>query len=166
MRSERCGSRGDPNSRPREEDALLPGVDVRNVRQGSRNSSKRDHAILSALAIRRGKGVCILDNRELSRGIWVVRLQRHPVQSRIPLARRNIRVAQDHARVDSHSRRTPGHSASRQSRFATRLGPCAGLREGAMADAAARESRRISSSRPASSIRCATSSSRPARCSI
>ena len=54
-----------------------------------------------------------------------------------PHARRDLRVAQDHARADPHPRRTAGDAASRQSRFAPRLGSCARLRAGAMADAAA-----------------------------
>ena len=55
-----------------------------------------------------------------------------------PHARRDFRVAQDHSRVDAHQGRTAGHSASRQSGFAARLGTCARLRARAVADAAAR----------------------------
>ena len=62
----------------------------------------RDDAVLSALALRRGQGLRLLDHGELPRGLRAVRLQRHPVQSRVAAARRDVRHAQDHARPGAH----------------------------------------------------------------
>ena len=45
-------ARGDPHPRAREEDALLPGVDVRAVRPGAGDAADGDDAVLSALALR------------------------------------------------------------------------------------------------------------------
>ena len=59
---------------------------------------KRDHAVLSALALRRGQALRLLDHGELPRGLRHVRLQRHPVQPRVADPRRDLRHAQDHAR--------------------------------------------------------------------
>ena len=59
---------------------------------------KRDDAVLSALALRRGQALRLLDHGELPRGLRHARLERHPVQSREPDARRDVRHAQDHAR--------------------------------------------------------------------
>ena len=39
-----------------------------------------DHAVLSALALRGGQAVWLLDHRQLPRGLRHVRLERHPVQ--------------------------------------------------------------------------------------
>ena len=41
---------------------------------------KRNHALLSAQPLRRRQALCLLDHRELPRGLWHARLQRHPVQ--------------------------------------------------------------------------------------
>ena len=46
-------ARGDPHPRPGEEDALLSGVDLRAVRPGAGDAADGDHALLSALALRR-----------------------------------------------------------------------------------------------------------------
>ena len=58
----------------------------------------RDHAVLPALALRRGQALRLLDHGELPRGLRHVRLQRHPVQPRVAAPRRDLRHAQDHAR--------------------------------------------------------------------
>ena len=47
----------------------------------------------------RRQGLCPLDHRQLSRGLWHVCLQWHSVQSRVADPRRNIRHAQDHPRA-------------------------------------------------------------------
>ncbi len=44
------------------------------------------------------QALCLLDHGELSRGLRHACLERHPVQSRKPDARRDVRHAQDHAR--------------------------------------------------------------------
>ena len=58
----------------------------------------RDDAVLSAQPLCRSEALRLLDHGELSRGLWHPRIERHPVQSREPAARRNIRHAQGHAR--------------------------------------------------------------------
>ena len=78
---------------------VLPGLDVGDVRQGPGNSAVGNHAVLSALALRRRQALCLLDHGELSRGLRHSRLERHPVQSREPDPRRNLRHAQDHRGV-------------------------------------------------------------------
>ena len=42
--------------------------------------AEREHAVLSALALRRRQALCLLDHGELPRGLWHARLERHPVQ--------------------------------------------------------------------------------------
>ena len=49
------------------------------------------------VALCRGEALCLLDHGELSRGLWHPCLERHPVQPRKPVARRNLRDPQDHA---------------------------------------------------------------------
>ena len=63
---------------------------------------RETHPVLSALALWRGQGVRLLDHGQLPRGLRPVRLQRHPVQSRVADAGRDLRVAQDHPRIDPH----------------------------------------------------------------
>ena len=59
-----------------------------------------DHAVLSALALRRGQALRLLDHRELPRSLRHARLERHPVQSREPDPRRDLRhAARSRARV-------------------------------------------------------------------
>ena len=60
---------------------------------------KETHAFLSALALRRGEALRLLDHGQLPRGLRHVRLQRHPVQPRVAAPRRDLRHAQDHARL-------------------------------------------------------------------
>jgi GDPmannose 4,6-dehydratase len=48
------------------QDALLSGFDLGNVRQGSGDAAEGDHSFLSAFALWGGKGLCALDNRQLS----------------------------------------------------------------------------------------------------
>ena len=79
--------------------ALLPGVDVGAVRQGRPgNAAARDDAVLPAQPVCRREAVRLLDHGQLPRGIWPARVERHPVQPREPVARRDLRDPQDHAR--------------------------------------------------------------------
>ena len=50
------------------------------------------------------KVYALLDHGQLPRGLRHVCLQRHPVQSRVADARRDLRDAQDHARAGAHQR--------------------------------------------------------------
>ena len=45
------------------------------------STATRNHTVLSALAVRRGKAVRILDYGELSRSVWAIRVQRNCLQS-------------------------------------------------------------------------------------
>src|SRR4029077_14438808 len=117
--------------------AVLPGFYFGIIWPGSRITSIRSNAILSAFALRRGKALCILDYGELSRGVWTLRMQRHPLQPRIPDTRRNFRYTQDHAR--------PGASEGRLARLPVpgefgckaRLGARTRFRGNAVVDASA-----------------------------
>ena len=64
-----------------EQDAILPGFDVRALRQGAGNPATRNHALLSPQSLRRGKALRLLDHRQLSRSLWHACLERHSVQS-------------------------------------------------------------------------------------
>ena len=89
----------DPHSRHGKEDAVLSGLDLGALRPGAGSAAEGDDAVLSALALWRRQALRLLDHGELPRGLRHVRLERHPVQSREPDPRRNLRHAQDHARV-------------------------------------------------------------------
>ena len=65
-------------------------------------AAEGNDAVLSALALRRGQALRLLDHGQLPRGLRHVRLQRHPVQSRVAAPRRDVRHAQDHARAGAH----------------------------------------------------------------
>ena len=56
----------------------------------------RDDAVLPALALRRRQALRLLDHGQLPRGLRDVRLQRHPLQPRVPPSGRDLRHAQDH----------------------------------------------------------------------
>ncbi len=71
---------GDPHPRHGEGDAVLPGLDLGALRPGAGGAAAGDHAVLSALALRRGQALRLLDHGELPRGLRHVCLQRHPVQ--------------------------------------------------------------------------------------
>ncbi len=68
-------------------------------------AAERGHAVLPALALRRGEGLLVLDDPQLPRGLRHVRGQRHPVQPRVAAARRDLRDAQDRAGGGPRSRR-------------------------------------------------------------
>ena len=78
--------------------AFLPGVVVRDVRQGRRDAADGDDAVLPAQPLRRGQGLRLLHHAELPRGVRDVRGERHPVQPRVAAPRRDVRHPQDHAR--------------------------------------------------------------------
>ena len=80
----------DPLPRTREEDALLPGVDVRALRARAGDAPDRGRRRSTrALSLRLRQALRLLDHGELPRGLRHVRLQRHPVQPRVPAPRRD-----------------------------------------------------------------------------
>ena len=66
---------------------------------------KETTPLLPAIALRRRQDVRLLDRRQLPRSLRHVRLQRHPVQPRIPPSRRNLCHPQDHPRPRPHQGR-------------------------------------------------------------
>ena len=108
---------GHARARPR--GALLPGVVLRALRQGRRDAPDREDAVLPAQPLRGRQALCLLDHGELPRGLRHARLQRHPVQPRIADPRRDVRVAQDHARSHANHRGAAELSVSRQPRCAS-----------------------------------------------
>ena len=154
-------ARGDPHPAVSSSDALLPGLDLGAVRQGPGDAAARDDAVLPAQPLCRRQALRLLDHGELSRGLWHARLERHPVQSREPDPRRDLRHAQDDPRRRGDRARPAEEALSRQSRREARLGPCARLCRGHVADAAAGRSPTITCSRPARRTPCASSSSAP-----
>ncbi len=77
-------ARGDARGLPR--GPLLPGVVERDVRQGPRGPADREHAVLPALALRRGQGLRPLHHGQLPRVLRPARDQRHPLQPRVARA--------------------------------------------------------------------------------
>ncbi len=157
-------ARDHPHSRTLEENPLLPGLVLRAVRKGRRDPAARVDPVLSALALRRREALRVLDHRQLPRGLRPVRLQRHPFQPRVPAPGRDFRDAQDHARPRPDQARARGDDLAREPGGQARLGPRPGLRRDDVADAPAKRSPPITSSRPAASTRCGNSS-RPPRAS-
>src|SRR5262249_22614489 len=127
--------RGDTGARARAADAVLPGLDLRALRPGARDAAEGDDAFLSPLAVRGGEALRLLDHGQLPRGLWPVCVQWDPVQPRVADSRRNLRHAEDHAGPGADQARPTGPALPGQSRRAARLGSCARLRRGAVADA-------------------------------
>ena len=134
-------ARGDPPRRSRH--PLLPGELVGDVRQGAGGAADRAHAVLSALAVRRGEGVRALDHGQLPRELRPVRGERHPLQPRLAAPRPRVRRAQGEPRRRAHQARARHRAAARQPRRAPRLGLRGRLRGVHVADAAARRARRL-----------------------
>ena len=136
---------GDPHPGAREEDALLPGLDLGALRPGPGDPAEGDDALLSALALCGRQALRLLDHGQLPRGLRHVRLQRHPVQSRIARsAARPSSRARSPAALARINARPAGLPLPRQPRRQARLGPCEGLCRDAVAACCSRTSRRIS----------------------
>ncbi len=122
--------RGDPRGGPREEGPLLPGLVLRDVRQGPAGAPDRGDPLLAALPLRLREGLRLLPDGQLPRELQHPREQRHPLQPRVAAPRRDLRHAQDHPGRDPHQGGPPGLALPRQPRRAARLG----LREGVRRD--------------------------------
>ncbi|CAA9525459.1 MAG: GDP-mannose 4,6-dehydratase, partial [uncultured Thermoleophilia bacterium] len=133
-RGRHAHARGDPHGGPLR--ALLPGVVVRDVRQGARGAAERADAVLPALAVRRGQGLRALHHRELPRVVRPVRRLGHPLQPRVTAPRARVRDAQDHGRRGPDQARPGRRAAPRQPRRQARLGLRRRLRPGHADDAA------------------------------
>ena len=123
-----AAARSHPHPGHGREGAVLSGLDVGALRQRRQPPQSETYAVPSAQPLRGGQALCLLDHRELPRGLRLSRLQRHPVQPRRTDARRNLRDAQDHARGRRDRARPAGLPLSRQPRCQTRLGTCPRLR--------------------------------------
>ena len=115
-------ARARSHSRRRPVHPPLPGVVVRDVRQGARSAAARNHAVLSAESVRRVQSVRALHHGELSRELQPVRRVGHSVQSRIAAARARVRDAQGHRRRRAHQARQGEGAAARQPRPRTATG--------------------------------------------
>ena len=133
--------RGDPHGALA--DPLLPGRQQRDVRQGARDAADGDDAVQPAKPVRDREGLRALDDRGLPRGVRDACLERHPVQSRVPAARRDVRHPQGDARRRGDRRRDGGQALPRQPRCETRLGLRARVRRGDVADAPAGRAGRL-----------------------
>src|SRR3954451_10789025 len=112
-------ARGD--ARRRRQAALLPGVLERDVRRHA-PAAERGDAVPSAQPVRRREGHGLLGDRDLPRELRPLRLQRDPLQPRIPAARGDVRHPQDHAGAGPHPGRPAGQALPRQPRRQARLG--------------------------------------------
>ena len=151
-----AAARGDPHPRPRRQDAVLPGLDLRTLRHGAGGAAARNDALLSPQPLCGGQAVRLLDHGELPRSLRHARLERHPLQPREPDARRDLRHPQDHPRGRGHSPRAAGLPVSRQPRRPARLGPRPRLCRGDVADRCSRTRPTTTSWRPARPTRCAS----------
>ena len=132
-------ARGDARGLPG--GALLPGVELGDVRQGARGPADRGDAVLPALAVRRGEGLRALHHGQLPRVVRPARDQRDTLQPRVAAARAGVRDAQDHLARRGDQARHARQAHARQPRRPARLGLREGLRRGDVADAPAGQRR-------------------------
>ncbi len=148
--------------RPGGADALLPGVDLGAVRQGAGDAAARDHAVLSALAVRVAKlyAYWITVNYREAYGLFACNgiLFNHesPLRGETFVTRK---ITRGLARIKAGPAGLP---VPRQPRRAARLGPRARLRRGAVADAAAAEARGLRHRHRRAALRARRSSTRAA----
>ena len=78
------------------DDPRLPGGQLGDVRAGAGDPADGEDAVPSPLALRGLQGLRPLDGRELPRELRDARLERHPLQPRVPAPRRELRDPEDH----------------------------------------------------------------------
>ncbi len=123
--------------------ALLPGLDLGDVRQGAGDPAERDDAVLSAQPLRGGEALRPLERRELSRGPWLYACSGILFNHESPLRGREFvtrKVTLGLARVALGQ---AGDGAYRQSRGQARLGICRRICRRHVDDAAAGKARRL-----------------------
>ena len=126
-----------PAARARPQDAVLPGLDVRDVRQSPGSPADGDHPFLPQVAVRRGQAGRPLAGQELPRVVRALRVLRHPLQPRVAPPRARVRHpenCQGRPRPDDGQ---PGRPGDWQPGRPARLGPRQRLRRGDVADAPA-----------------------------
>ena len=109
----------------------------------------RGHALLSAIALRRGEGLRLLGRAQLPRGVRPVRRQRHPVQPREPAPGQDVRHPQDHHGRRAHQGGPAERALPRQPRRPPRLGLRARVRRTRCGRCCRRTSRPTTWSAPA-----------------
>ena len=119
----------------------LPGGQLGDVRPGAGDPADGEDALPSPLALRGLQGLRPLDVRQLPRELRDARLERHPLQPRVPAPRRELRDPQDHDERGGDQAGAGEGAAARQPRREARLGLREGLRRGHVADAAAGRAR-------------------------
>ncbi|QVV68750.1 GDP-mannose 4,6-dehydratase [Synechococcus sp. LA31] len=135
------GSRAD--ARPHPENSHLPSQHQRALRPRAGDTPEGVHPLLPAQPLWGGQALRLLDHCELPRGLWDVCLQRHPVQSRKPTPRRNLRDPQDHPRPGADRCGAGAVLVHGQPRLPARLGSRPRLCGDAVAHAPAGHSRRL-----------------------
>ena len=140
-RRRHAAARVHPRGLPR--GPLLPGVLERDVRQGARDAADRDDAVLPALALRRGQGLRPPHHGQLPRVLRHVPDVGDPLQPRVRAPRAGVRDAQGHLARGGDQARPARRGRPRQPRGQARLGLREGLRRGDVADAPARQARRL-----------------------
>ncbi|CAA9380925.1 MAG: GDP-mannose 4,6-dehydratase, partial [uncultured Nocardioides sp.] len=123
--------------------ALLPGLELGDVRRLPRVAAARAHAAVAAVAVRREQGVRPPHDHQLPRVLRHARLLGHPLQPRVAAAGRGVRDAQGQ-QGGGGDQPGPGRRAgARQPRGPARLGLRRRLRRGDVADAPAGGARRL-----------------------
>ena len=123
--------------------ALLPGVELRDVRQGAAGSAERGHPAVAALPVRRRQGLRPLHDDQLPRVLRHARVIRHPVQPRVAAPRPRVRHPQGEPSGRAHLARAAGLVDFGQSGRQARLGLRRRLCRSDVAHAAARRGRRL-----------------------
>ena len=121
-------ARGRPRGLPG--GALLPGLELGDVRQGARGPADGDDAVLPPLALRRGEGLRPLHHGQLPRVLRPLRVLGDPLQPRVRAPRPGVRDAQDHVARGRDQARPARRDRARQPRRRARLGLREGLRRG------------------------------------
>merc|ERR1711941_80608 len=115
---------------------LVPGVHVRVVWPGARNSSEGDDPVLSALALRRRQALRLLDVRKLPGGLQHVRCQWHPLQPRISSSGWHLRDEKGYIECREDRRTEAGKTCSGKFGLEEGLGPRERLRQSHVDDVA------------------------------
>ena len=107
-----------------EQGAVLPGVELGDVRQGAGGAAAREHAAVAALAVRRRQGLRPLHDDQLPRVLRDARLLGHPVQPRVAAPRARVRDPQGQRGGRPHLAGSAGRDHHGQPRRQARLGFC------------------------------------------
>ena len=111
-RARRCSRRCGCTPATTRPGALLPGVELGDVRQGAGGPAARDDPAVAALAVRRRQGLRPLHDHQLPRVLRHARLLGDPLQPRVAAPRAGVRDPQDQpGRRPDPPRDPEGHRA-------------------------------------------------------